>query len=302
LTDAASFKAGHSLLNIKEISPDLEEKMEAGFIGYFRALARPSSARQVHDDADPNVKLWLLKPDEIRSERLPGLQEAEGGVVAEHRGTCQRGIARERRGIEFFSVGNSVFDSIASVAMDRLTGRVFGIAVQSHDHQSGSYLYVGGRAVADDEAVDARVALRRRTRAVFFGRHSSAVFELGHEAPLSPSSLDELIARALGNEVQARDLGREKLQSLIEASQVDWGEYLVRMQPVMRNELQMRIEARHGQSFRSALESIDRERKELMRSYLDATEEALSNLDSVARAIRDWGTVIDVIGVVNIHP
>ena len=105
---------------------------------------------------------------------------------------------------------------------------------------------------------------------------------------------------------QVRPPAREAFLTLSfapgEAAQVDWGEYLVRMQPLLINELGTRIEARHGSSFQSALEGIDRERKELVRTYLDATEEALSNLDSLARAIRGWKAVIDVIGVVSIQP
>lgn len=302
LTDAASFRTGNSLLSVKEISPDLEQRIEDGFVRYFRALAKPGSARQITDDIDPNLRLWLLKPDEVRNERLPGLQEAEGGIVAEHRGTCQRKVARERRGIEFFSVGNALFDSVASVALERLTGRVFGVAIQSNDHPSGTYLYVRARIVPSEEPLASSVALCRRSRVVFFGRRASAIYALGQESPLASQPLEDLVARALAGEIKVRDVGAEELLKLIEASRADWGDYLVRMQSRWSSELRKRTEERHGDAIRAAIDNITLEKAELKRSYLDATNEALNNLDRLETTIRNWQPVVDVIGVVLVSP
>jgi hypothetical protein len=244
------------------------------------------------------LKLWVLKPDEVKAERLPGLETLDGGIVAEHRGTSQRAVARERRGIEFFCVGNALFDSVASVAQDRVTGRVFGMAVVSPDYPVGNYLYLRARVISSDEA-PTLTSISRRLRRIFFGRRVSAAYTLGERSPLSTSAIEDLVARALAGDFPARDLTRDELHRIVSESG-DWPGYLVEMQEVFAKEARRRIEDRFGDIFATALEDIAREEKELKRSYTDSPKEAVANLERLADAIRAWVPEVDVLGVVAI--
>ena len=137
LTDAGSFPGHARMRYLREISDALEKKVEEAFVGYFRCLSRQGAARQFADDADPNLQLWRLSPDEIKNETLPGIDKGVDGIVVERIGTFQRKVARERRTLEFFCVGNPLFDAVSSIAMESISGRVFAIRhTGQHSHKS----------------------------------------------------------------------------------------------------------------------------------------------------------------------
>ena len=299
LTDAGSFPGLSKMRFLHDISNALELKLEDCFVSYFRSLAKPSSAYQYADDRQPNLKLWCLKPDEITKEPLPGIDKSADGLFAERRGTFHRLIARERRDVEFFSVGNRLFDAVASVALDRLSGRVFAIGVRDEGVEAGAYLVIGMRCVIASNTISESIPLQRRIRRHLFGKRLDLIYRLGESVILSGSHVDSLLAQALSAERPTSDLTKRGFHQLVESAVPDWTDYLLRIQSIAFDDAQKVYHDKFGVEHEALLQELQGERLQLVRSPsgLGRDVEALQGLE---RAFAHWQPVVDVIGVLHV--
>ena len=299
LTDAASFPGFGRIRFLHEISDSLEQRLEDYFVVYFRSLARQGSAHHYADNQEPDVKLWLLKPDEIRNEPLPGIDKGDDGLFAEHRGTFRRRVARERRNIEFFSVGNPLFDAVANVALERLSGRVFALGVQDPIVEAGNYLVTGMRVTADPNVIADDVPLQRRAHRYFFGKRLFLAYRLGEVAALNSSSLAALINATFDGTIPSTELARQSFHQVIENEVPDWTDYLMRLQDIIVKDARETYQRKFGRDHESMLLELRREYAELERSPKDLGRdvEALLTLE---HAFEGWQPVIDVIGVLQV--
>src|SRR5262249_23278662 len=104
-----------------------EQILEREFVAYFRCLSKPRSAE---DFAIPGFETrgWQFHSDDLSLRNLPlGL-----GISSQpnRRGTFYRNVAQGRPDLNFFNVGNPLFDAIVNSLSDDIFGRVYAIEVE----------------------------------------------------------------------------------------------------------------------------------------------------------------------------
>lgn len=301
LTDAGSFPGYARMHYLREVSDALEKKVEDAFVGYFRCIASQGAARQFADDVDPNIHLWRLCPDEVRNETLPGLDKGSDGIFAERRGTFQRKVARERRMLEFFCVGNPLFDAVSSLVSKSISGRVFAIQYQDDSPaRVGNYFVVVLRCDLGEEFAVQEVAIQRRLRRYFFGKRLWLVYRLGEDSPVADDlGIDSIFRDSLSGKKNTTDLQRQGLQQLVEETVDDWNDYLVRVLNSAKTEARSVYEQRFGLAHEEFLQELERERGELMRCPASAGRDAEALL-RLKRVVCDWQPDVDCLGVLQV--
>lgn len=106
-------------------TPAREAALETAFAHYFKHLA---DHRSVHfcREADYPDGIVLFHPADVRGVTLDLPRNAQG-TIAEHRGTFYRTIAQERPDLEFFSVGNPLFDAVCASLSQSPKGRTYAV-------------------------------------------------------------------------------------------------------------------------------------------------------------------------------
>ncbi len=299
LTDAGSFPGFGRMRFLHEVSADLEYKLEDSFVTYFRSLARSGSAYQYAYDRDPNLQLWLLKPDEIRKEPLPGIVAGDDGLFAERRGTFSRLVAREHRNLDFFSVGNPLFDAVASVALSRLSGRVFAVEVSGQQEDEGSYLVMGMRCAEASNTIDNDASLLRRSRQYFFDKRFYLMYRLNETSISNTQTLEPLLKAVFDGTKPSSDLTRKGFHNLVENEVADWADYIMVMQDVAFEDAREAYREKFGSNHAELMHGLHKERSELERSptNIGRDVEALRTLE---QAVEDWCPVVDIIGVMRV--
>lgn len=299
LTDAASFPGLEKIRILHEVSDALEKSLEHSFIEYFRSLAQKGSAGTFADNQDPNIQLWYIRPDEIRNEPLPGISRGVDGVFSERRGTFQRRIARERRNLDFFCVGNPLFDAVASVAIDRLTGRVFALGVREAEVDDGHYVVVAVRCAVDTKIVDNTVPIQRRVRRYFFGKRMYLTYRLGEIDCLKSTSLESSFKGALDGTKPSFDLRRAGFTEIIQENVPDWNRYLLSLQEVIPKDARRVYRQKYEASHQVMLRSLRKEIAEL-EALPTGPGRDVDVLESLEKGFNAWEPVIDIIGIVQV--
>lgn len=107
-----------------------EKALEHAFVDYFKHLAPGRSVELIHD-ANYAEGIIRFYPEDIRG--LPmSLPKNETGRTMEREGTFYREIAQERPDLEFFSVGNPLFDAVCDSLFSTVAGRTYAIETILH--------------------------------------------------------------------------------------------------------------------------------------------------------------------------
>jgi ATP-dependent helicase HepA len=105
----------------------IESELESAFINYFRHISTEKSVKDVYEQGFAQG-IWRFKADNVRYGRLPGLHTNQSGSLDEYKGTFRREIAQQRPELNFFSIGNQLFDSVVKSLTEYPTGRTYAVA------------------------------------------------------------------------------------------------------------------------------------------------------------------------------
>ena len=124
LLDLGSFNEGRArqFLGVRS-EPEVESRLESAFVEYFHWLAT-EKAMVKHSDSRTQAGLWRLDLDKIKFGdvfKLPS--DAASKVV----GTFSRDIAQRRLDVQFFQLGNPVFDAVANASLFHPMGRTYAV-------------------------------------------------------------------------------------------------------------------------------------------------------------------------------
>lgn len=300
LTDAASFPRFGRMRFLHELSDSLEQRLEDRFVAYFQSIAQVSSARQYADEQEPNLKLWRLKPDEVRKEPLPGLEKTADGVVAERKGTFSRRVARIRRNLDFFSVGHPLFDAVNRVALERPSGRTFAFCARSAELEPGNYIVAGYRYGCPEAFVADSFALQRRVRRHFIGQRAYCAYRLG-DVELLTSPICALVSDALAGKIEANDLEPKGLRQLVDETVPQWTQYLNRILEISSNDARSEYRKRFGFNHDAVIAELNSERDELEGGGFRPAGD-IDALMRLEQAINAWCPILDVLGIAQITP
>lgn len=127
--DAGSFdSAAAERFRRMSIPAVSEQLLEREFVEYFRCLTNPRSAR---DFPIPGYESrgWEFNADNLNVRNLK--QDLGGNSLPMFRGTFYRKVAQGRPDLNFFQIGNPLFNTIANSLEHDLFGRTYAIQLNS---------------------------------------------------------------------------------------------------------------------------------------------------------------------------
>jgi ATP-dependent helicase HepA len=124
LLDLASFNEDRArqFLSVRS-QPEIESRLEAAFVEYFHWLSTEKGMVKYADSRTP-ADLWRLDLDKIRFGDILKLSTDAASKVV---GTFRRDVAQRRLDVQFFQLGNPVFDAVASAASFHSMGRTYAV-------------------------------------------------------------------------------------------------------------------------------------------------------------------------------
>ena len=133
--DEASYErqAAQKYLQISH-QGDNEKSLQKYFVEYFQMISSPHSAKETRD-AYFSSGIWKFKLDNVQAGQLL-LQNEQGGMLNEVKGTFNREIAQQSPSLGFINVGNQLFDAVINSLSESKTGRVYAVACRTSEIQS----------------------------------------------------------------------------------------------------------------------------------------------------------------------
>jgi hypothetical protein len=127
-TSAEEFRRVQSTLE-KDISIEMAFRDWVAFVGGSQAV-------RLINAGDFPEGIIEFRPDQLPKGFIPLTPNIKGNLP-DRLGTFRRGIAQERPDLEFFSVGNSLYDSVCASLDQSPKGRTF--AVECHDRSFAAW-------------------------------------------------------------------------------------------------------------------------------------------------------------------
>jgi ATP-dependent helicase HepA len=131
MDDEASFDR-RKQINFKKIrlSEKDENDLSFNFANYFRDISTKQSVKEVKS-SNYRKKIWRYDLDNVHAINLPTSSEGKTGLAPIIEGTFHRNVAKENRTIEFFSIGEPLFEEIIKSFSEQFTGRTYAISFDS---------------------------------------------------------------------------------------------------------------------------------------------------------------------------
>lgn len=138
--DESSFEQGAAARFRRIVPSDPADRgIEGPFLSYFKALCGGNGVKPVQEPGVPAGSVWRLRPEEARFGALPGDSTGRVPLVGDHEGTFRRDVGQLYPRLQFFNVGNAVFDSVIRSLTLHATGRTYALECK----ESGMEPWVG---------------------------------------------------------------------------------------------------------------------------------------------------------------
>lgn len=132
--DESSFEQGAAARFRRIVPSDPADRgIEVPFLSYFRALCGGNGVRQSQEPGCPAGTVWRLRPEETRYGALPGDSVGRVPLVGDHEGTFRRDVGQIYPRLQFFNVGNPVFDAVIRSLTLHATGRTYALECREPD-------------------------------------------------------------------------------------------------------------------------------------------------------------------------
>jgi ATP-dependent helicase HepA len=296
--DEASFErtAAARFLQVGR-SDRTERALEEAFVSYFRALGGGHGVRARTEDGNLEG-VWRFRPEETRYGALPVDAGGKEVLVGDHDGTFRRTIAQRRPRLEFFSVGNPLFDAVIRSLSLHATGRVYAVECLV----PGAEPWIGFEfvftAAPNRQLLEGNAGLLNQAEAAFARARPVHLF-YGTDGTLVQNT-----ERLLGIRTQLAhaqegvswwDLASRNTEALLSAvGTADWQDVLVGLHGAAAAEAKARLSADLLWSLTADSESIAESRA---RAEREGAVDECSALNLLARAIAEWRVVLDGVGL-----
>jgi ATP-dependent helicase HepA len=277
--------------------PQAEPELEKAFVEFFQALGSRSVSRSQDESGQPMLRFdtHRLPPNAIA---LP--EQASGGDGL-FKGTFNRSIAQGAPGMQFFQVGNPLFDAVLESAKSMPVGRSYAVECTCPGVEAWRGFEFVFKAAARPGLLDDQPALALRASAVL-DTASVQVFVDG-VGELGPAGLREVRAGLLATRknVSWFDLAGTRVAALTGAFRRPWAEVLaaagevavaaakraltLKVQDALDQELKFLAELERG--IDPAADPDAAHRREQFRRYRDAIE--------------GWDVAVDSAGFLSVN-
>jgi ATP-dependent helicase HepA len=271
--------------------------VQEAFTDYLRMVANDASARRHHDEEFPE-DIWVLRSDEFRHVQVE-LPEAprDGAGRSFWKGTFRRAIAQARLDLQFFTVGQPLFDALINTLTQQPTGRTYAIDIR----HPGSSAWMGFEfvftAVPEPSALGSNLGLVNRAQQLFTFRPLHVFVNLKGEVEQGGQALLEI---RQGIDPDAKDsawvnLTKQKVERL---DRLDgWRERVTHAAEVGRVEAQRK--------FRTLVEPAIEPEAAWLKEQIRQAEYSHSgdskDLQSLLCAIEQWGVALDGAGLLSVN-
>jgi ATP-dependent helicase HepA len=154
-----------------------DEYLERAFCSLWRHLCDAErDVKWVNDEDAPPGSIKTFQPSDLSRCRLdlPGNVD---GVQKEQRGTFRRTIAQQRPDLQFFNVGNPLFDGVLKILQTQRPGRCYAVECidSTRPHEGWAGFEFVFYAVADLAALEGNAGMQARARTVI-QKHRASIF------------------------------------------------------------------------------------------------------------------------------
>jgi ATP-dependent helicase HepA len=277
--------------------PLAEPELEKAFVEFFQALASKSVSRTQDDSGQPMLRFdtHRLPPNAI------GLPEQASGGDGLFKGTFSRSIAQRTPGMQFFQVGNPLFDAVLESARSTPVGRSYAVECTCPGVGAWRGFEFVFRAAAGPGLLEDQPALALRANAVLDTAPVHVFVDGAGE--IGPAGLSEVRAGLVTTQrnVSWVDLAGTKAAALTGAFRRPWAQVLaaagdvalaaakrtlaLKVQDALDQELKFLAELERG--FDPAADPDASQRSEQLRRYRDAIE--------------GWEVAVDAVGFLSVN-
>ena len=303
ILDEASYEsqAAQKYLQISH-QADNEKNLQKTFVEYFQMLSSPYSAKEVRDAYFPNG-IWKFKLDNVHAGQLL-VKNEQGGNLNEVKGTFNREIAQQSPSLNFFNIGNQLFDTVIKSLKETNTGRIYAVACRNSEIESWRGFEFSFFATPNLELLANEPSLINQVSGLFPVKPVRVFLDLDGKFDSQTNNILISIRRGLLSRQKEQiwwNLKDEKVDLLFRLiGERDWQETVNQL-----HERAKTIAQKHFQKHLTTILQTENERltEQLRRTDFKSGEFAVESagLNLMREAITDWQTVTDTAGFLAVN-
>jgi len=284
-------------------SHESEKELEQAFVNYFRKISSGNAVKAVHDNTFPQG-IWRFSPDQTRYGPLPIGEKKREDLLAERKGTFLRHIAQQRPDLNFFNIGNPLFDAVIESLNLHPTGRVYAIDCTIRGRNPWKGFEFVFYATPDLRVIDKYYGLMNQAREIFTARPIHLFYKYDGAYEEDAQWLLEL-RHSLRRDNKGstwQNLTKERAQLLqLTVGDRDWQQLVIELQEdakIKAHELfQRRLERELEPGKKRLAELMRQERQQNI--FSDNGETIALTL--LLKAISDWRVELDSLGFLAVN-
>jgi hypothetical protein len=278
-----------------------EQELEYAFAQYFKTIAGP---RAVHflSEADYPEGIVSFQPEDVRDPPLEFLRD-DAGQLPQRRGTFYRTLAQERPDLEFFSVGNGLFDAICDCLFRVARGRAYAVECQVPAPEWRGFEFIFRVAQPGKRLLNNPGLLNRWNRIFAESLEDVWVREDG-ELPTRPDRLSQ-VRRSLNSAGKNRtwwNLTNAKAQVLEERyADPGWSVLLNKRMEEALSCARDRFRESFAERFVAEHEHLNEQQRQLAALRPSGWEDDISAIELLRHALSEWDVELDSLGFLSVN-
>lgn len=295
VTDVASFRNTSPYL--KAAGSGGDAVLEKALPAYLQSVGGSRAAKQLADRKDTGLTIWRLSPDAVADYELTGMQRQGDTPLSERYGTFIRTVARERRDLEFFTVGHPVVDALALAMLRHVRGRAFVVRLRSASAKPDAIMLSAWRVHGlrlDGTGSVPELALRRLGRRVVW-----VGIDLATGEEVASTTASRLLAALVAGE-GAEDISRERAPEVFDLEYERWAGHVNALAADSANLAAAAYKTRFGEKDLAFCKHLLRAAQEVKRKRPDENASYSRERELTVRAIEAATLSLDVVGLLKV--
>jgi ATP-dependent helicase HepA len=302
--DEASFelKAAQRFRNVSRVQSE-ETGLESAFVDYFRMISAERSVKEVHDQAFPRGIL-KFKADNVRYGQFTNLHKNQEGTLDDYKGTFRREIAQQRPELNFFSIGNELFDAVIDSLTQHPTGRTYAIACTIAKRKPWIGFEFVFNAFADLDVLGDNLGLVNQARSIFTVRPEHLFFTVdGEYADDQPGLLHTRQFLPLdGKNRTWWNLTKDRSRLLPQAiGNQDWQQLLLNLHEKAHFKAHQLLQDRLEERIKAETNRIREALRQAQSESGSSAHDEMKDLQLLALSLAGWNTKLDGLGFLSIN-
>ena len=282
-------------------TPERDEALERAFSDYFQFMGGRDSMR-VNPRGYPEGT-FEFRPNELREVTIQ-LPVEGNGAVSDRIGTFRRSLAQGDPNLEYFSVGNDLFDAVCATLHKSVTGRVYAVECDwpANEWRGFEFAYrpTGGR-----DLLGPYPGLLKHLDRIFAVR-------LGHcfvTETLQPDPDQATLLQSIRQGLKREDkdtkwrnftLKNGRVQLLMERYP-DWSNLVAQAETVARSAARDHFTLALASAIDVESKRIEEQIRQARLSKSDQWEDEVAGLNALREAINRWDLELDFAGFLSVN-